>query len=116
MAELKINKDALTGEYTFWMQNETKIKWRSNPQAHERAEAYLKKLKQAKDDLASQSTTSASEQTRPLDASQLEAAIESQTKVVEAVAKQTAAKDITVWLPSTSVRVHLLPQPNQGTN
>ncbi len=95
-AELKLNNDVPPGEYTIWMENEARVQWRANPQAHARAEAYLAVLKKAL------------ESAEQDEKSRLEAAVQNQAKVVENTAKESAAQDTTVWLPSTAVRIRVL--------
>ncbi len=99
-AELQIAPDAAPGEYTFWMQNEAKIKWRQNPQALERAEAYVAKLKQAVED-PNQAAQKA----------ELEAALKSATEKIEPLKQATAEKDITAFIPSTPLRIRIVDAP-----
>ncbi len=99
-AELAVAADTPPGEYTFWMQNETKVNWRDNPQSLVREEAYLTKLNER---LAQ---TSDAAQRAPLDA-----AIQSTAARIEELKKATAEKGLTVWLPSTTVRVRVVAKP-----
>lgn len=98
-ATIDVAGDAPLGEASFWMLGEIKVAWRSNPQAQTRAEQYLEQLKQA----------AAKAGTPPDEKMKLDAAVQKQTQVVETVKKQTAAQNITVWVPSTSVRIRILP-------
>jgi hypothetical protein len=100
-AELTAAGDAPLGEFTMWMQVETVIKFRPNPQALEREEAYLATLT-----AAVEGTTVEDEKTR------LNAAMEAATSRVEELKKQTAEQDFTVWLPSTPQTVRVLPAAN----
>lgn len=97
-AELSVAADTPPGEYTFWMQNETKIKWRANPQSLERAESYLATLKSALE-----------LPEPPADKQKIEAAIKSTTEKIEKLKKQTAEQERTVWLPTSPVRIRILP-------
>ena len=96
--EMAVAADAPTGEYTLWMQNETKVKWRANPQQLAREEAYLAKLK-----AALETTTEAAEKQK------IEAAVTATTSRVEELKKQTAEQEFTVWLPTTPQRIRILP-------
>ena len=96
-AELSVAADAPAGEYTFWMLNETKVKWRENPESLARAEAYLNQLETLRSN------------NPPEAPAQLEQAIKSQTERIEAIKGRTAEKEIAVWFPTTSVRVRILP-------
>jgi hypothetical protein len=97
VAALTVAGDAPLGESTFWMQNETKIKWRENPQRLEREQAYLAKLNEA---LAQADAAT--------DKSPIEAAIKTATERVEELKKQTAEKQLTVWLPTTTQRIRVV--------
>ncbi len=98
--ELAIAADAAVGEYTWWMQNETKVKLKPNPQALVREEAYLAQLQAA---LAA-TTTDPEKQ-------KLSEAITAVTAAVEELKKQTAEQEFTVWLPTTPHRVRILAKP-----
>lgn len=98
-ATIDVAGDAPLGEASFWMLGEIKVAWRSNPQAQTRAEQYLEQLKQA----------AAKPGISPDEKMKLDAAVQKQTQVVETVKKQTAAQNITAWVPSTSVRIRILP-------
>jgi len=95
--ELVIAADATVGEYTWWMQNETKVKFKPNPQSLAREEAYLAKLQEA---LAA-TTTDPEKQT-------LTDAITAVTAAVEELKKQTAEQELTVWLPTTPHRIRVV--------
>ena len=98
-ATIEVAGDAPLGEATFWMLGELKVAWRANPQAQTRAEQYLKQLNQA----------AAKAGISPDEKMTLDAAVQKQTRIVETVKKQTAAQNITTWVPSTSVRIRILP-------
>ena len=98
-ATIEVAGDAPLGEATLWMLGELKVAWRANPQTQTRAEQYLKQLNQA----AAKAGISPDEKMK------LDAAVQKQTQIVETVKKQTAAQNITAWVPSTSVRIRILP-------
>ena len=95
--ELTVAADAPLGEFNFWMENETKVKWRDNPQALQRAEGRLIELN---DRLAQ---TSESERQQKLHAS-----IALVTAQIEALKGTTAERELTVWLPTTTQRVRVV--------
>lgn len=99
-AELKVAGDAAPGTYTFWLLNEVKLKWSANPEALVRAEKYLSVLENA----VNQQNSSDAAASQPL-----QAALQSQKEKVEALKKQTAPQDITVWMPTSTVRLKILP-------
>ncbi len=96
-AELAVAEDAPLGEFTCWMQCETKIKWRSNPQALDRAEAHLKRL----NDALAPATDEAEKKS-------LQAAIESVTARIATLKQSCAEQELTVWLPSTTQRIRVV--------
>lgn len=99
-AELNVAADAPLGEFTFWMQNETKVKKRPNPQSLDREEAYLAKLKAALE-------TEQADETK----TKLTEAITAVTAAVEELKKQTAEQEFTVWIPTTPQRIRITPKP-----
>lgn len=99
-AELVVAADTPPGQYTFWLQNETKVKWRDNPQSVERERAYLTLLQQH---LAGISEVGLR--------APIEAAIQSATARIEELTKANAEKELVVWLPSTTVRVRIVAKP-----
>ena len=99
-AELTIAPDAPVGEYTFWMQNETPIKWRPNPQAQVAAEAYAAKLKAASEDPAL-----AAEKPK------IDEALKAANERVEQLKKSTAERDVTVYFPTTPLRIRVVETP-----
>ncbi len=98
--ELNVPADAPPGEYTFWLQTETKVKWRANPQALTREEAYQAKLKSALEANATGDTP------KP----QIEAAVAKAAARVEELKKQTVEAEYTLFLPSNPVRIRILPK------
>lgn len=96
-AELTVAEDAPLGEFTCWMQCETKVKWRDNPQALERAEAHLQRL----NDALAQATEAPEKKNR-------QTTIESVTARIATLKQTTAEKELTVWLPSTTQRVRVV--------
>jgi len=98
--ELTIAPDAPLGEYTFWMQNESPIKWRPNPQAQTIAEAYAAKVKAASEDPAQ-----AAEKTK------LDEALKAANERVEQLNKSTAERDVTAYFPTTPLRIRIVETP-----
>lgn len=99
--EFKVAGDAPPGEYSFELQNETKVKWRSNPQALTRAQQRLEILNQLL------------KETQEVDARErFESYAKSTQESIESLKKTTAAKDITVWIPSTTARIRIVPKSN----
>lgn len=96
--DLKITSDLQPGPYSFWMQAETKVKWRRNPQALRRAELYLHQLNTA---LETGMPT--------IEKTKLEVAVKAQSAIVAQLKKQTAEKDITVWVPTNPIRINVVP-------
>lgn len=99
VAKLNIAADAPPGEYTFWMLGETKVKWRPNPQSLTRLETHLATLQQR---LKEAPTPQKAE---------IAAAIENLTPRIAASTKATAEQELTVWLPSSPVRIHIIQKP-----
>ncbi len=97
--EISVAADAPLGEFSFWMLNETKIKWRDNPQSLSLAE---KQLADYNASLAQ--TTEAARKTS------LEEAIRQVTARVESLKKSTAEKELTVFIPSNSQRIRVMPK------
>lgn len=99
-AEISVGESVPLGEFSFWLQNETKIKWRENPQALARAEAQVNKLNEA---LKNQAKDKA-------DQPATEAALAQAKQRVEALKQSTAEKEITVWFPTSNQRVRVIPK------
>ena len=94
--ELKAASETPVGSYSIQLQAETKVKWRTNPQALTRAEGHLAKLEQMR------------EQDSPeADRASLENAINNQKQAIERLKQETAEREFTVWIasPPTIVRV-----------
>lgn len=98
--ELVIAADAPLGDATFWFQAESKVKFKNNPQAYERAEAHRAELEK----LAADPTKAAQKE---MIAAALKAATERATQLKE----QTGEKDVQVFLPTNSVRVKIVDGP-----
>jgi hypothetical protein len=99
--EITVAADAAVGEYTFWLQTETKVKWRANPQQLEREEAYNSKLK----------STLEANSTGDIPREQVEAALAKSTARVEELKKQTVEQEYTIFVPSNPVRLKIVPKP-----
>lgn len=98
--EIDIAADAAPGEYTFWLQTETKVKYAANPQALTREQAYLEKLKAAIESNALGETPR----------TQIDAAIAQSTARIEELKKSTAEAEYTLFLPSNQIRLQILPK------
>lgn len=98
--ELVIAADAPVGETSFWFQAETKVKFKNNPQAFERAEAYRVELEKLLADPA-----------RAPQKEMITAALKAATDRVAQLKDQTVEKDIPVFLPTNSVRVKVVEGP-----
>lgn len=98
--EVTVPADAPVGTYTFWVQAETKVKWRANPQQLTREEAYSAKLKSAIE------ANSTGDIPRPA----IEAALAQANARVEELKKSTAEQEYTIFLPSNPIRVRILPK------
>ena len=86
---IQVSEKAATGTFSLWLQAETKIKVKANPQALERAQAYRAHLQKLHDD--------------PAQAPQLEAiqaAIKVADQRVEAAKAGAKDQDLTVFIPS----------------
>ena len=94
---LNIAQDAPIGEYTFWMQNETKVKWQTNPQSLTRAERQLKELQ-------GQLTKASTDEAK----SDLEKQVAGIKARIASLKKQTAPVERTVWLPTTIARIRIV--------
>lgn len=103
-AELVIAPDAPVGEYTFWMQNESPIKWRSNPQAQAAAEAYAAKIKAASEDPA-----------QAAEKPKFDEALKAANERVEQLKKASAEKDVTAYFPTTPLRIKIAEAPFRPT-
>ncbi len=97
IAELSVAADAALGEFSIWMQSETKIRWQDNPQALQRAEVRLAELQ------SELTATAAAE--RKLS---LEEAIKQVMGSIEALKTATAEKDLIVFLPTTTQRIRVI--------
>lgn len=95
--EVTVAADAPTGEFDFYLQAESKIKWRDNPQALQRAEERLNKLNAL---LADTSSTAPKHS--------VEEAIKQTTTDIESLKKSTTEKEITVWIPTPTQRIRVV--------
>ncbi|MBX3420841.1 MAG: hypothetical protein KF752_04715 [Pirellulaceae bacterium] len=100
--ELTVAGNAAVGQYTLWLQAETKVKWSANPQAVARKESHLARLQQAL-----QSDTSTAEVRQ-----QLESAVSTLTAKIEELKKQAAEQEYTYWPPSNAVRIRVVATTN----
>ncbi len=94
---LKVAGDAPAGTYSLWLQAETKIKVKPNPQALERAQAYRAHLQKLRDDPAKADRHEA-----------IDAAIKAADGRIAAA--QGAAKDqeLTLFLPSPHLSIRIV--------
>ncbi len=99
-AEMQIAPDAPTGEYTFWFQNECKVKWKLNPQVQDRLQAYIAKLKQAIDD-PNQVARKA----------EFEAAMKAANEELEKQKPATGEREFGLFLPTSLARVRIVETP-----
>jgi hypothetical protein len=95
--EFKVDPNAAAGTYSLWLQVETKIKLKPNPQALARAQAYRTHLQSLHDDPA---------QASQLDA--IKAAIAEADKRVEAAKAGANDKELTVFLPSPTFLIRIV--------
>ncbi len=95
--EIKAEPAAAAGTYSLWLQLETKIKIKPNPQALQRAEAYRARL---------QTLIETSTEEENLDS--LKSAAAEADKLVEAAKKAANEKEITVYLPTTNATLRVI--------
>ena len=95
--EIQVESGAAPGTYSLWMQCETKMKWKSNPQELERAQQYRSLLQSLHDDPA---------QVANLDA--IKAAIAEADKRVEAAKATANEKELTVFLPTSNANIRVV--------
>ena len=98
--ELTIAADAPVGEATLWFQVETKVKFRNNPQALERAEASKAAIEKIQADPA-----------RAAEKDAIAAALKAATDKVTSLKDPTGEKDVAVFLPTNSVRIKIVEAP-----
>ncbi|MCA9138886.1 MAG: hypothetical protein KDB00_19075, partial [Planctomycetales bacterium] len=87
-----VTGNAATGTYTFWGQGETKVKFAVNPQSLARATERRDELKALRAD-----------ESRADQHAEIDKAITESEKTIETLKKQTAARDFTVYVPSTLI-------------
>jgi len=95
--ELQVAADAPLGETSFWFQVETKVKFRNNAQALQRAESAKAALEKLQAD--------------PNQAAQKEAIAKRITAVDESIKQlkdSTGEKDVAVFIPTNTVRVRVV--------
>ena len=95
--EFKISTKAAPGTYSLWLQSETKIKVKPNPQVLARAQAYRSHLQTLHDD--------------PAQASNLESiksAIAAADKQVEAAKAAAKDQELTVFLPTSNATIRVV--------
>ncbi|MEL6109003.1 MAG: hypothetical protein AAFU85_23590, partial [Planctomycetota bacterium] len=84
------------GRFTFWSQAETKVKFAVNPQTLARETEYLEKLKKLRADPSQAS-----------DHAELDKVIAETKKRVEAIKKQTAPRDFTIFVATPLIQVNV---------
>ena len=89
--ELKTTAGAAAGTYSLWLQAETKIKLKPNPQALQRAQQYRAHLQSLHDDPA---------QAANLDS--IKSAIAEADKKVEAAKSAANEQELTVFIPTSN--------------
>jgi hypothetical protein len=94
---MKPNGDTKPGTYSIWLQAETKIKIRPNPQALQRAQAYRMKLQGLHDDPAQASNLEA-----------IKAAIAAADKRVEAATGAANQQETTVFIPTNHATIRVV--------
>lgn len=99
--EMAIAADAPVGEATFWFQVESKVKFRTNPQAFERAEAERAQLEKM------QADKSIDENKKK----EIDAALKAATEKANKLKELTAEKEQQVFIPSSAVRIKILEGP-----
>jgi hypothetical protein len=96
--ELTVAADAAVGFFTFWSMAETRVKWRSNPQALEREERYLAAIDQKLSDASID----------PQIRSQLEAHKPKVVARLEDLKKQTAEQEYPLFVPSNAIKIEIM--------
>ena len=95
--EFKVEAGASPGTYSLWLQCETKIKLKSNPQGLERAQQYRSLLQTLHDDPAQSANLEA-----------IKAAIAEADKRVEAAKGAANEKELTVFLPTSNATIRVI--------
>jgi hypothetical protein len=111
--EVTVADDAPLGSFTIWLQAETKVKWRLNPQSLVREEQYLSQLQETLDRLTATNDLDGSlKSSNPgsdlPSAEALTAAITSVQERIEQLRKETAEQEISLWLPSNTLPVLII--------
>jgi len=89
---LDVTANTTPGTYTFWGQGETKVKFAVNPQS-------LTRETKRRDDLK----TMRADESRAGEYAEIDIAIAEAEKQIESLQKQTAARDFTVYVPSSLI-------------
>ncbi len=95
--EIKTDGTTTPGTYSLWLQVETKIKFKPNPQALQTAQDYRNHLQKLHDD---------PNQAEKLDA--IKAAITEADKLVEAAKSSANEKEVTVFLPTSNTTLRVV--------
>lgn len=89
---LDVTANAQPGTYTFWGQGETKVKFAVNPQS-------LTRAMKRRDDLK----IMRADENRESEYAEIDQALAESEKQIESLKKQTAARDFTVYVPSSLI-------------
>ena len=95
--EFKAEPGATPGTYSLWLQVETKIKFKPNPQGLERAQQYRSLLQSLHDDPAQAANLEA-----------IKAAIAEADKRVEAAKGSANEKELTVFIPTSNATIRVV--------
>ncbi len=95
--DIKVDAKSVVGSYSLWLQVETKVSIRANPQSLARAEAYRDSLVKLRDVPAQMTNLEA-----------IKAAIVEAEKRVEAEKATAKPQDLTVYLPSTTATIRVV--------
>lgn len=93
---IDVRNNAAVGSYSFWGQGETKVKFAVNPQALTRETQYRDTLK-----------TIRADPDRSGDHAEIDKAIAETEKRIEAIKKQVAARDFTVYVPMSLITLEI---------
>lgn len=102
--EITAEAEAPLGEFTVWLQNETRVQFTHNPQAVEREETYLTKLQ-----------ATIEQENEKAEQQKLEQAIEATKMKLDQLKQQAAPKEITIWQASTPLRLRITEAAEQET-
>ncbi|QDV46275.1 hypothetical protein Enr13x_61840 [Stieleria neptunia] len=93
---IDVKNNAAVGSYSFWGQGETKVKFSVNPQGLTRETQYRDALK-----------TIRADPNRSGDHQEIDKAIAETEKRIEAIKKQVAAKDLTIYVPMSLITLEV---------